>query len=107
MTKWLISDCPFFSGSAGRNAVQYFSDVFLERQTSLTGVFMLERGDLLDTDSVVKILRYPQTILEGIPVGEKSNVYMTVNNESNLQRRARGQGVSLTTTVANGLLGVP
>ena len=65
--------------------------MLLERQTALSGVFTLERGDFLDTDSVVEILRQPQTILERIPVGEKSNVYMTINNDSNLQRRARGQ----------------
>ena len=64
--------------------------MLLERKTLVSGVFTLENGHFFDTESVVNILRHPQTILERIPVGEKSNVYMTINNDNNLQRRARG-----------------
>ena len=45
--------------------------VLVERKTLVSGVFTLENGDFFDTESVVKILRHPQTILDRIPVGGK------------------------------------
>jgi len=65
--------------------------VLLGCQTAFSGVCPLESCDFLDTNNVVELLRHPPTILERIPVGDKSNVYMIIHNESNLQQRARGQ----------------
>ena len=37
------------------------------------------------------MLRQPTKVLDRVPVGEKSNVYVVVNNENNLRRRGKGQ----------------
>ena len=51
----------------------------------------MDNADFLVTENVIEVLWQPTKVLDRVPVGEKSNVYVEVNNENNLRRRGKGQ----------------